>query len=130
MLQRFAHLVARRSLWIVIVAVLLGVAAAIYGAGVARTLASGGFEVTGGEAAQVAEIAANRFGQGDADIIALVRHEGRLATDAETKADLTAMVAALAENPDVSAVASPLGPAGDALLSADRTTAMLAISVH
>jgi len=127
MLERLAHFVARRSIWIA--ALVLGIGAAVYGSGVARALASGGFEVRGGEAARVAEVAALRFGQGEPDIVALVRHDGLVVGDAEMRADLAELVAALSTHPDVAAVESPLGPAGDALVTADGTTAMLAISV-
>jgi uncharacterized membrane protein YdfJ with MMPL/SSD domain len=129
MLERFAQFVARRSLVIVIVSLVLGIGAAIYGVGVARALASGGFEVAGGEAARVAEQASERFGHGEPDIVALVRHDGLAADDPEMRADLAALVASLTEHPGVQRIDSPLGPAGDALVSADGTTAMVAISV-
>jgi RND superfamily putative drug exporter len=129
MLQRFARFVARRALVIVVVSVVLGIAAAIYGVGVARALGAGGFEVRNGEAAGVADVVAERFGHAEPDIVALVRHHGVAATDAATRADLAALVAALSVHPDVRAVESPLGPAGDALVSADGTTALVAISV-
>src|SRR5690349_20548691 len=116
MLERFARFVARRSLVIVLVSLVLGIGAAIYGVGVARALASGGFEVAGGEAARVAEQASERFGHGEPDIVALVRHDGIAAHDPEMRADLARLVASLTEHPDVHRVDSPLGPAGDALV--------------
>jgi RND superfamily putative drug exporter len=130
MLERFAQFVARRSTWIVIVSLVLCVGAAIYGLGVARALAAGGFEVRDGEASRVAEVAAERFGQGEPDIVALVRHEELAANDPDVRAQLAELVSMLSTHPDVSAVESPLGPAGDALVSKDGTTAMIAISVH
>ncbi len=129
MLERFAQFVARRSLVIVIVSLVIGIGAAIYGVGVARALASGGFEVAGGEAARVAEQATDRFGHGEPDIVVLVRHEGLAADAPEMRADLAVLVASLQDHPDVLRVDSPLGSAGDALVSVDGTTAMVAISV-
>jgi putative drug exporter of the RND superfamily len=130
MLAAIAGASARNAKKLVIFALLLAIAAAIYGSGVARALAPGGFEVREGEAQRVAGVLEARFGHGTPDLVALVKLEGVAADSAQMRARLTEIVAALTAEPTVATVDSPLGPAGVALLSNDRTTAMLALSLH
>ncbi|HWB80442.1 MAG TPA: MMPL family transporter [Nannocystaceae bacterium] len=130
MLAAIASAVARHARKLVIIALLAAVAAAFYGAGVARALSPGGFEVKGGEAQRVATLVADRFGHGSPDLVALVQREGFAASSPEVRARLQQIVDALGNDPAVASVDSPLGSAGTALVSKDGATAMLAISLR
>ncbi len=130
MLAAIASAVARHARKLVVLALLLAVGAAIYGAGVARVLAPGGFEVAGEEAQRVASVVEERFGHGTPDLVALVRLDGYSAASAELREYLGGLVDTLASDPAVASVESPLGAAGTALVSRDGETAMLAISLR
>jgi RND superfamily putative drug exporter len=130
MLPGLARSAARHPKKIVILALLLGIAAAILGSSVARALDPGGFEVRGGEAQQTAELVEARFGHGAADLVALVHAPGVAASSPEMNAALGDRVARLVAHPAVAAVDSPLGPAGAAMISADGETAMLSIALR
>jgi RND superfamily putative drug exporter len=128
MLIALSNAAVRHAKPIVVFAVLLAVAAGIYGSGVARALAPGGFEVRAGEAQEVARVVERRFGQGSPDLIALV--SGMTAAGPEIQAELAALVAAVEADPAVASVASPVGLGGAALMSIDGDTAMLAITLR
>jgi RND superfamily putative drug exporter len=129
MLERLAELVVRRARQIVILAILVGIGAAAYGAGVAHALASGGFEVKDGEAARLAELLQDRFGHAEPDLVALLQRNGESVGGAEAQADLRALVEDLRADPRVRSVDAPLGVTTGPLVSRDRATALLAIEV-
>jgi RND superfamily putative drug exporter len=128
-LERFAAWVARHALAVVITAVVLGIGAAIYGSGVAGALASSGFEVKRGEAAQLAETARTRFGHAEPDLIALASHDGMAVGAPWLQAELRRLVADVAAHPQVRAIQAPIGASHGPLVSARGNTAMLAIEV-
>src|SRR5688500_9192629 len=130
MLAAIARVSARHAKKLVLCALVLAIAAAIYGSGVARALAPGGFEVRDGEAQRVAAEVERRFGHGTPDLVALISIDGVAADAPPMRAALTDVVAALEAEPAIATVDSPLGPAGSALLSKDRNTAMLALSLR
>ncbi|MBC8067488.1 MAG: MMPL family transporter, partial [Deltaproteobacteria bacterium] len=130
MLVAIARASARHAKKLVLCALALAIAAAIYGSGVARALAPGGFEVRGGEAQWVAAEVERRFGHGTPDLVALVWMEGVAADAPPMHAVLTAVESALRAEPAIATVDGPLGPAGAALLSKDGNTAMLALSLR
>ncbi len=131
MLRRLAEWIVRHAKWLVIVTLVLGAVAGIYGAGVVKALSPGGFEVAGGESQRVTQVVEDRFGQGGADVIALIDDPvGDVATSDATREALAAMVARVIAMPSVASVESPLGPHGDSLVSADRRTGMVVVSLR
>lgn len=119
-----------RFRWAILaVAVVVGVAAAVYGGGVARELDPGGFGVRDGEAERAAELARDRLGRGATDVVALVEVPGRSASDPEFQEVLRRVATRVAGTAGVARVDSPLSPGGEPLVSADRRTAMVTVTV-
>ena len=72
MLARLGSFVVRRRRATLIGVLLLAVAAAVYGGGVARNLIAGGFEPAGAESVRAEEILEDSFGQVQPNVVLVV----------------------------------------------------------
>jgi RND superfamily putative drug exporter len=85
----------RRRRWAVAVTVAFVVFAGVWGTQVFGSLTGGGFEDPGSDSYRAAEVAAERLGRDDADVIVLYRSEALTVDDAAFEQAVTATLAAL-----------------------------------
>jgi RND superfamily putative drug exporter len=95
MFERFGRLMYRRRRWAVAVTVAFVVFAGVWGTQVFGSLTGGGFEDPGSDSYRAAEVAAERLGRDDADVIVLYRSEALTVDDAAFEQAVTATLAAL-----------------------------------
>ncbi|MGY4711176.1 MMPL family transporter [Mycolicibacterium sp. CBM1] len=127
MLQTVAHLAIRAPKRIVGVAVLVMIAAGLFGIPVAGTLSAGGFVDPTSESSRASRLLDEKFGQSDQQLLITVSDPAG-ATSPAAQAIGTAIVDRLKASPHVlgvnSAWTSPPAAAGE-LLSKDRTIGLI-----
>ena len=77
MLQRIAHLAISAPRRIIAAAVLVVVAAGIFGIPVAKSLSAGGFQDPTSESSRATQLLTEKFGQGDMQMLITVTAPGR-----------------------------------------------------
>ena len=131
MLRRIALLGIAAPRRVLAVAVLLMVAAAVFGVPVAKTLSAGGFQDPGAESSQVARILTEDFAQGDMQLLFTVTSsEG--ATGPRASAVARDVVAVLQRSPHVAGVTSAWtarGPAAAELVSRDGQSGLVVAGI-
>jgi putative drug exporter of the RND superfamily len=75
-LHRLARLAVAAPAWIVAVAVLFAVAAGWYGYSATKNLSAGGFQDPAAESSRAGRLMADKFGQGDLQLILMITAEG------------------------------------------------------
>jgi len=75
-MARLAHLVVRRRVPILVLAVVLLALAGFVGGGVARNLTTGGFADPGADSTRAALLLEDEFGQGPSNLLLLVTADG------------------------------------------------------
>jgi uncharacterized membrane protein YdfJ with MMPL/SSD domain len=105
MLQRVAHLAIAAPRRILAVAVLVLVAAAVFGLPVAKSLSAGGFQDPASESAQAIKLLTEKFGQSDQQLVLMVTAPGGAASDQARRVG-TDIVAQVQRSPGVFNVAS------------------------
>jgi putative drug exporter of the RND superfamily len=129
MLARMARLavsVPRRIIGITVVSM---IAAAVFGIPAATRLSPGGFVDPASESARAAATLAEKFNQGDMELVLLVSSAGG-AKDAPAQAVGTDIAQQLSQSPFVSRVISPWGAQSTpGLFSADGKTAMIHVAL-
>ncbi|KUI33839.1 MMPL family transporter [Mycobacterium sp. GA-2829] len=130
-LARLATVAIAAPRRIIAVAMLVAVAAAIFGIPVAGKLSAGGFDDPASESSRAAALLAQRFDRGDLELLFTVTSpEG--ATAGPARAVGTGIADALGRSPHVASVTSAWtarGPAADALISADGRTGLVVAGV-
>jgi len=105
MLQRIARLAIAAPRRILAVAVLVLVAAAVFGLPVAKSLSAGGFQDPASESAQAIKLLTEKFGQSDQQLVLMVTAPGGAASDQARRVG-TDIVAQVQRSPGVFNVAS------------------------
>lgn len=130
MLARLARLAVTAPRRIVASTVLFVILAAVFGIPAASTLSPGGFLDPAAESARAAATLAEKFGQGDMDLVLLVS-SATGAHDGPARAVGTDIARQLSQSPFVSRVTSPWGaPPSPAAFSADGKTAMILVALR
>ncbi|OBG40666.1 MMPL family transporter [Mycobacterium sp. E3198] len=125
MLARMARLAVTTPRWIVGITILFVIVAAVFGIPAASKLSPGGFLDPASESARAAATLADKFNQGDMDLVLLVS-SATDADDARAQAVGTDIAQQLSESPFVSKVTSPWGAQPTpGLFSSDGKTAMI-----
>ena len=120
-----------RRRWLVLVTTLLFIAALLYaGLSVFDRLKSGGFEDPSSESVRAAEVLAERFGAGGADLVVLVDPVGDVDVDdgAATEAAVS-LGERIAAEPGVAEVTSYWSTGSPGLASTDGTSGLLIVEV-
>ncbi len=131
MLTRTARLVVAAPRRIIGIAMVLMIAAGFFGIPAAMSLSAGGFVDPTSESARAAATLAEKFNQGDMQLVLLVSSESGAATQGAAAAVGTEIARQLSQSPFVSQVTSPWGarPAAG-LLSSDGKTAMILVALR
>jgi len=130
MLAGMARLSVAAPRRVIAVTVLFMIAAAIFGIPAATRLSGGGFLDPTSESARASAVLANKFHQGDMELVLLVNSEGGL-RGGPARAVGTDIVRHLAQSPFVSQVASPWEPQlTPGTLSADGKSAMIVAALN
>lgn len=129
MLARMARLAVAMPRRIVGITVLFVIAAAVFGIPAASRLSPGGFLDPAAESARAAATLADKFNQGDMELVLLVSSPGG-AKDGPAQAVGTDIAQQLSGSPFVSKVTSPWGAqSAPGLFSADGKSAMIVVAL-
>ncbi len=136
MIERWADVVARRSLAVLLVSVALLAGAGFYGASVFDSVARGGFDTPGSEAYAQAEAEREAFGNRAADVVIIYSDDELSASDPEFREALLGAVEGYPEDA-IAGVSTPYdvpegAPAGTVapdLVSADGRSARVVVSL-
>ncbi|ADG98853.1 MMPL domain protein [Segniliparus rotundus DSM 44985] len=127
MLRHVSRLAIRAPRRVLLAAAVCTMAAAGYGATVAEHLSAAGFQDPGSQSVRGAELLAEKFGQGDADLTFVVRSpDGVFAPQAAAQA--RELVSTVRHAPHVASVLDPWGLApaeANAMVSADGKAALI-----
>ncbi|MEZ0581111.1 efflux RND transporter permease subunit [Nocardioides sp. MH1] len=130
MVDRWAGVVGRHARLVLAAAVLVVVAAALYGAGVSDSLGRGGFEDPDAEGYRAVQAERAVFGNHDVDVVAIYSSDDLTADDPRFRAAVEDVVAGLADAPEVvDHVAYYDAPPEAGLVSADGHAAQVRISL-
>ncbi len=110
-------------------AALVAAAAAASGFGLAARLDPGGFEVRGGAVEAARQELVQRFAVGEPDLVAVVRVEGHTVDDPAFVRALDRIDTAVRSRAQVEALMTPRDPGGAALVSVDRTAAVVTVAL-
>jgi len=128
-MKRWGQLVARRRWVVLAAAALTAVLAGVWGAGVFGVLSDGGFEDPDSESARADQQIAETFGRVDADVLVLyTATSGSAADSPAVERTVTDVVDALPAGL-VDSVATPWTPGAQGLISDDRRSALVAITL-
>ncbi|MGA9377117.1 MAG: MMPL family transporter [Mycobacterium sp.] len=131
MLKSIARLAVAAPRRVLAIAALLMVAAAIFGIPVAKTLSAGGFHDPTSESAKAAALLAEKFDQGDMQLLITVTSADGAKSPAATAAG-TAIVERLEQSPHVAQVASawtaPPSAAAE-LISKDKNSGLIVAGI-
>lgn len=119
----------RRHVLIVVLAAVVAALAVVSAVGLAARLDPGGFEVRGGAVEAATQTLAERFAVGEADLVAVVRVEGHAVDDPAFVRALDRIDADVRSRAEVEALMTPRDPGGAALVSADRTAAVVTVTL-
>jgi RND superfamily putative drug exporter len=130
-LRRIAHLAVAAPRRVIAVAVLVMVAAGIFGIPVAKSLSAGGFQDPDSESARASQILSDKFGQGDMQMLITVTARDS-ATGPAARAVGTGIVDQLKQSPHVAGVTSawtvpPESAAG--LVSKDGKSGLIVVGI-
>jgi len=131
MLQWTARLAIAAPRRIIAVAVLVMIGAAVFGIPVTKSLSAGGFEDPTSESARGAVLLADKFHQGDMDMLITVS-TGSDVDGEPARAVGTHLVDQLRQSPNVAQVQSPWSAPPEAaaeLVSADRRTGLIVAAI-
>ncbi|MCX5042304.1 MMPL family transporter [Aldersonia sp. NBC_00410] len=132
MLTLLARVVIAAPKRVLLVVGLLTIVAGVCGATVTEHLGAAGFQDPSSESARGTKVLTDTFGQGDMDLTFVVRPTGGGSVlEPAAAAAGRALVADLRADPHVGGIESPWdgSPAGQALLSADRATAVVIVQI-
>ncbi|WP_028463338.1 MMPL family transporter [Nocardia sp. 348MFTsu5.1] len=132
MLTLLARVVIAAPRRVLLVVGLLTIIAGVCGATVTEHLGAAGFQDPSSESARGTKVLTDTFGQGDMDLTFVVRRTGGGSVlEPAAAAAGRALVADLRAAPHVGGIESPWdgSPAGQALLSADRATAVVIVQM-
>lgn len=128
-LARAARLCVQHPKRVIGIALLVLFASSVFGLPAADSLSAGGFMDPASESARGAAVLAEKFSQGELELILLVTSPGG-ARDGPARAVGTEIVGQLAKSPFVSQVASPWdSPSAPGLLTPDANTAMILVAL-
>ena len=127
MLQGIARLAIRAPRRIIAVAVLVMVAAGIFGIPVAESLSAGGFQDENSESAKASELLTDKFGRGETDLIIAVTSEAGVPSPQATAAadEIAATLDASPHVSDVTSAWTSPESAAPALISRDGKTGLI-----
>ena len=131
MLENIAQLAIRAPRRIIAIALLVMAGAAVFGIPVANDLSPGGFDDPTADSAQAAHLLADKFHQGDTQMLITVSSSGGVQGDA-ARAVGTDIVARLHDSPYVAQVVSPwTAPpsAAKSLVSKDGNTGLIVAGI-
>ncbi|MCG5430823.1 MMPL family transporter [Mycobacterium sp. MYCO198283] len=131
MLQAVARLAIAAPRRVIVAALLVMVAAGIFGVPVAKHLAAGGFQDPHSESAKATRLLSDTFGQGDMDLLFTVNADSD-ARSGPARAVGEGIVAELDRSPHVAQVTSPWTappPAAAKLLSTDGRSALIVAGI-
>ena len=131
MLQRIARLAIAAPRRIIAVALLVMVAAGIFGIPVTKSLSAGGFQDPTSESAQATKLLVDKFGQGDMQLVISVTSDAGAQSRA-ARAVGTDIAAQLQASPYVAQVTSAWTappPAAPALISKDGKTGLIVAGI-
>src|SRR5262249_42456888 len=106
MLARLAPALVRRRRLILIVSVVVVAIAGIVGGGVAKRLTGGGFDDPGSESSKAKAVLQSRFGQGEPNLVFVVRADSGKVDDATAAAAGRVLTQRLAQTPGVAQASS------------------------
>jgi trehalose monomycolate/heme transporter len=127
LLAPVAHFAFRRRVALLVVFFALFAAAGLYGRGAASQLVGGGFEDPNSESARANAKLDERFGLGTPDVVVAYSHERLRVSDPAFEQLLSPALARMRAVPGVARVATPYGPAADALVSNDGRIAIVTV---
>lgn len=130
LLEPVAAFAYRRRRPLLVVFVILTVAAALYGRGVAAELVAGGFDDPASESARAEKQLDERFGLGTPDIVIAYSHPQWKVREPAFEQRLAPVISRLRAHPGVARVGSPYGPVPDALVSEDGGAVVLSVGLH
>ena len=131
MLQKIARLAIRAPKRIIVIALLVMVATAIFGIPVTKSLSAGGFQDPTSESAKATKMLVDKFGQGDMELIISVSSEGG-AQSPEARAvgiDITSQLQASPHVADVTSAWTAPETAAPALVSKDGKTGLIVAGI-
>jgi len=130
-LQKIARLAIRAPKRIIVIALLVMVATAIFGIPVTKSLSAGGFQDPTSESAKATKMLVDKFGQGDMELIISVSSEGG-AQSPEARAvgiDITSQLQASPHVADVTSAWTAPETAAPALVSKDGKTGLIVAGI-
>jgi RND superfamily putative drug exporter len=126
---RLGRAVADRPTPVLVAFALVFLVAAIYGAGAARHLPAGGFEVMGSESERAVKEAERRFGIGAADVLALYRDPAADVRDSQFGAVILDLLEAVLEEEAVVGATTYYDTAQESLVSRDGHETLVILSL-
>ncbi|OBK73837.1 MMPL family transporter [Mycobacterium sp. 1274761.0] len=131
MLQQIARMAIKAPKRIIVIALLVMVATAIFGIPVTKSLSAGGFQDPTSESAKASRLLVDRFGKGDMELVISVTSDGG-ARSAESRAVGMDIASQLQASPHIAEVTSAWSApqnAAPALVSKDGKTGLIVASV-
>jgi RND superfamily putative drug exporter len=129
MIERWGELVARRALAVLLTGVVLAIAAGAYGFGVFDSLSQGGFDDPDSESARELALEQDTFGNKSVDVVAIYSSDELTADDAQFRAAVADVVAAIPAGTTSSVVPYYDTEPEEGLVSADGHSAQIQISL-
>jgi len=131
MLGRLTRAVARRRGWVLAGCVAATLAAALLERGLFERLAPTAIADPSSESALAADLARDRFGERDPDVLAVYELPGRGAANPRLRAALAGVEAEVADDPSVARAVGPSTPfVGRRFVSADQRVALITLSLR
>ena len=129
MLQRWAGVIARRPLAVLLAGLALAMSAGVYGFGVFDHLSQGGFDDRDSESARELALERETFGNQTIDVIAIYSSDDLVATDPEFQAAVQDVVEGIPEGTASQVVPYYEAPESSGLVTEDGHSAQVLISL-
>src|SRR5688500_11451144 len=125
MLQRWAGVIARRPLAVLLAGLTLALAAGVYGFGVFDHLSQGGFDDRDSESARELALERETFGNQTIDVVAIYSSDDLVATDPEFQAAVQDVVEGIPEGTASQVVPYYEAPDASGLVTEDGHSAQV-----
>jgi uncharacterized membrane protein YdfJ with MMPL/SSD domain len=129
MLERWATVLARRPLAVLLAGLALAVAAGAYGFGVFDTLSQGGFDDKNSESARELAMERDTFGNRTIDVVAIYSSDDLVASDPQFQAAVEDVLAGIPADTTAQVVPYYEAPASAGLVTEDGHSAQVLISL-
>jgi RND superfamily putative drug exporter len=130
-LRRLTEAVLRHRVRVVGFAVVAALFAALVGRGLFGRLGYAVFYDPAAESTRGAQLARERLGEGDPDVVALYRFpDGVVAEDEPARDGVSELLARVGAEPQVTRVVGAVGPVAPRFISADHKSTFVVVSLH